>query len=74
MKIADFRLGQFAEWSRGFDEGVDLVQVDEAVPIRSRHLVIDLSNHITGTLSRRERGIHADANCKIRDGQVEKPE
>ena len=60
VQFGDLGLLHGAQRARGLDDGIDLADVDEAVAIGARHLVVHLGDHEAGSLGSGEGGVDAD--------------
>ena len=60
LHVGNFRSLHGAERTRGFDDGVDLAHMDEAVAVGARHLVVYLRDHIAGQARGGQGGVDAD--------------
>ena len=63
VHLGDLGLLHRAERTRRFDDRVDFADVDEAVAIGARHLIVDLSDDVAGLLGGGEGRIDADSEA-----------
>ena len=63
LQIGDYGLLQRAQRPRRLDERINVVDVDEAVAVGARHLVVDLRDHVLRHSGGGQRGIDADAKA-----------
>ncbi len=63
MQVGDLRPLHGAQRTRGFDDDVEIVDVNVAVAVGARHLVIDLGDHEAGLMGGGQGGIDADAEA-----------
>ena len=61
VQVGQNRPLQCAEGPRGFDDGIEFGDVDEAVSVGAGHLVVNLRDDVAGNFSRRNRCVDPDA-------------